>query len=374
MVKKLGLIVNPIAGMGGRVGLRGSDGQEILNRAVELGAVRESPKRAVAALTNLTRIRSNIELVTYPHEMGEEEARECGFDPVVIGSIERGHTTAGHTQNAAREMLKAKMDLLLFAGGDGTARDIYEIVGTRMPALGIPAGVKIHSAVYATSPKNAGHLAARYLGGSSSGVSLCEAEVMDIDEESFRKNRLMARLYGYLKIPYEKGMVQDAKTGSGPGEEAAMVAIAWDIINSMNDDELYIVGPGTKTRAIMDRLGLKNTLLGVDAVSNKRLVGLDLNEAQLLKMIEGRKARIVIGVIGRQGYIFGRGNQQISPKIINQAGKENIKVVATKSKVFSLRGAPLLVDTGDDEVNEMLTGYIQVTSGFGETIVLKVES
>lgn len=366
--------MNPVAGMGGRVGLKGSDGQEILRRARELGAKPESPGRAVEALGRIAGIKSNIELIAYPCEMGEDEARECGFNPTVIGSIKSGKTTSQDTKRAAREMLGSKVDLLLFAGGDGTARDVCDVIGDKIPVLGIPAGVKIHSAVFGTSPKSAGDLAAGYLDSEPSVVRLRQAEVMDIDEQAFRENRLSARLYGYLRIPYQRAMVQDAKAGSVPGEEASIEAIACEIINDMEDDCIYIIGPGTTTGAIMERLGLKNTLLGVDAVYERKLVGSDLSESQLLKMIEGKKAKIVVSVIGRQGYIFGRGNQQISAEVIAKVGRENITVVACNNKLLSLRGSPLLVDTGDDKVNKLLTGYIPVVTGLGERVVLKVVS
>ena len=371
-MKKLGLIVNPVAGMGGRVGLKGSDGPEIMIRAKALGAVPDSPRRAVTALRTLSHIRENIELITYPCEMGEEEAKASGFTPTVLGSIESGRTTAGDTERAAGEIQRAGVDLLLFAGGDGTARDIYNGIGDRLPVVGIPTGVKIHSAVYATSPKNAGHLTAKFLVDAPGSIRLRDAEVMDIDEQAYRQNRVSARLYGYLRVPYEKGLVQDAKAGSDPGEEAAMAAIAYEVIDGMEGDCLYIIGHGTTTRTIMETLRLENTLLGVDVISNKKIVGSDLNEKQLLKLIEGMKTKIVVSIIGRQGYIFGRGNQQISPVVIKKAGKENIIVVATKNKIFSLQGRPLLVDTGDDDVNDALSGYIQVISGPAERIVLKV--
>ncbi len=374
MKKKLGLIVNPIAGMGGKVGLKGSDGEEILKKARELGAKPESPRRAVDALKSLIRSKENIELITYPYEMGEDESKECGLTPTVIGSIKRGETTSEDTKNAAQELLGREVDLLLFAGGDGTARDIYNVIGDKIPALGIPSGVKIHSAVYATSPRNAGELAFVYLDNESPTIPLLEAEVMDIDEQSFRENRLSARLYGYLKIPYKKRMIQCAKAGGCAGEQESIDAIAYDVINNMEDECLYIIGTGTTTRAIMEKLGLRNTLLGVDVVYNKKLIGSDLNESQLLEMIEGKKAKIVVGVIGRQGYLFGRGNQQISAEVIKKVGKENIIVIATMEKILSLRGNPLLVDTGDAEIDGMLTGYLRVTSGLGESIVLKVES
>ena len=372
--KKLGLIVNPVAGMGGKVGLKGSDGRELLDRALKLGAIPESPKRTIEALRKITPIKDKIHLITYPHEMGEDEAEACGLHHTVLGSITKGQTTARDTLNAARDMLGKKMDLLLFAGGDGTARDIYDAIGDRIPALGIPTGVKMHSAVYAINPPNAGILAAKYLESNLIYFPIQEAEVMDIDEQSFRENRLVAKLYGYLKVPYERGIIQDAKMGSDPGDRSEMDGIAHDFIKNIEDDILYIIGPGTTTRAIMDALGLQNTLLGVDAIRNKRLLGSDLNETQLLHMIKGKKAKIVVTVIGRQGYLFGRGNQQISAELIRQVGKDNIIVIATKNKIASLRGSPLLVDTGDDDLNHQLEGHIQVASGPSERFVMKVES
>jgi predicted polyphosphate/ATP-dependent NAD kinase len=372
--KKLGLVVNPIAGMGGRVGLKGSDGQEILDQAKKLGAQPESPKRTVLALKRLISIKQDFELITCPCDMGENEALECNLTPTVIEGEKKGPTSDKDTKHAASEMLRRRVDLLLFAGGDGTARDIYSVIGDNLPALGIPSGVKIHSAAYAMSPGKAGELAVHYLSETSSEVCLTEAEVMDIDEQSFRENQLSARLFGYLKVPFLKRMLQGPKAGGCAGEQEALNAIATEVINNMENDCLYIVGTGTTTRAVMDHLGLDNTLLGVDAVYNKALVGSDLNEAQLLSMLEGKMAKIIVGVIGNQGYIFGRGNQQISAKVINKVGKDNILVLATLEKIATLKGAPLFVDTGDEKLDRELSGYMPIISGLGERVMLKVES
>jgi len=372
--KKLGLIVNPIAGMGGKVGLKGSDGQEIITKAKHLGARPESPKRAVDALSRLVPLKESLEIITYPYDMGENEARECGLNPIVIGKIKKGKTSEEDTKKAAVDMFRFGVDLLLFAGGDGTARDVYSVIGDRLPVLGIPSGVKIHSAVYGSSPRKAGELAALYLKGTSSEFCIKEAEVMDIDEQSFRENMLSARLFGYLKIPYIKRMVQSAKAGGCAGEKQALDAIAADVINNMAEDYLYIIGPGTTTKTVMDHLGLGNTLLGVDAVYNRELMGSDLNESQLLELLRGKKAKIVVSIIGSQGYIFGRGNQQISAEVIEIVGRENIFVLATMEKITTLKGAPLLVDTGDTKVDKILSGYMQVISGLGERIMFKVDS
>jgi len=371
--KKLGLIVNPIAGIGGRVGLKGSDGPIILQKAIELNAKSESPERAIEALKRLVDIKEEIELITYPYQMGEEEAKIAGFCPRVIGQIKRNETTANDTQKAALAMLDLKVDLILFSGGDGTARDIYQAIHKSLPVLGIPSGVKIHSAVYATSPKNAGNLAYLYLKENTKKMQIGEAEVMDIDEEAFRNNRLSAKLYGYLKVPYEKNLLQGGKTGSSPSEDSEVEAIASEVINLMEKDYLYIIGSGTTIQPIMKKLGLTNTLLGVDAIYNFKLIGSDLNENEILTLMKGKKTKIIVTIIGGQGYIFGRGNQQISSNVIKKVGKENILVVATKSKIISLRNKPLLVDTGEEKINQMLSGYIKVITGINERMLVKID-
>jgi len=372
MKKKLGLVVNPVAGIGGRVGLKGSDGVEIQRKALELGAVPESLDRAVQALERIKVLKNEIELITYPGEMGAEAALKCDFQPTVIGLITSGKTTAKDTQEAARRMQQLSVSLLLFAGGDGTARDIYNAIGQELPVLGIPAGVKIHSAVFATSPRSAGDLAALYLQGHVS--RLREAEVMDIDEEAVRQGIVSAKLYGYLMIPFQRRLVQGLKTASNPGEQASLGAIACDIVDKMQDDCLYIIGPGTTTRAITSRLGLPKTMIGVDVVLGRKLLTADVNESQLLELLEEgrRKARIIVTPIGGQGYLFGRGNQQISPKVIRTVGKENIIVVSTVEKINSLGGRPFLVDTGDQAVDRMLSGYVKVVTGYNEQVIYRV--
>lgn len=367
--KKLGLIVNPIAGIGGRVGLKGSDGAEIQKKALELGAVPQSLNRAIEALEIVKSIKNDVELVTYPSEMGEDAAKKCGLDPIVIGSIIKGKTTAEDTKNAAKEMLRMGVDIILFAGGDGTARDIYDAVGEAVTVLGIPAGVKIQSATFAINPRNAGELAVLYLRG---GCDVREVEVMDIDEEAVRHGIVSAKLYGYLKIPFQKRLIRGAKVPSSGGDMESMEAIAHEVVNRMKNDYLYIIGPGTTTKAIASKLGLNKTLIGVDVVFKGKLVGIDVNEAQLLRLIENRNAKIIVTPIGGQGYIFGRGNQQISPEVIKKVGKDNIMVVATPEKINLLRGRPLLVDTGDWEVDKMLKGYVRVITGYNEEIIYKV--
>ncbi len=381
----IGLIVNPVAGIGGRVGLKGSDGIEVQRRALALGAVPQASARAAQALERLQPLADRLQVLTYPAEMGEEAVRAAGLTPTVIGAIRSGETTAEDTVAAARAMQREGVDLLLFAGGDGTARDIYRAVGTDPVVLGIPAGVKIHSAVYAVSPQGAGSLALAYLQGRVTSVR--EAEVMDLDEDAFRQGVVAARLYGYLRVPYKTNLVQSLKMATPGGASAA--GIAADVVDRLEPGVLYIIGPGTTTRAITDELGLEKTLLGVDVVAvgertaedGKPEVGLaavDANEAQLLALTKGRRAKIVVTLIGGQGYLFGRGNQQISPRVIEQVVADpqrpydDIWVVSTKEKLYALGHRPLLVDTGDRAVDEMLCGYVQVVTGYNERVVRKV--
>ena len=371
-MKRLGLIVNPVAGMGGRVGLKGSDGEDIIKRAVELGAVKLSPGRAVEALRRIARIKEQVEVITYPSEMGEDEAREAGFQPTVIGSIAHDSTTREDTIEAARTMAEMGVDLIMFAGGDGTARDLVEAVDGDVPVLGIPAGVKIHSGVFAINPADAGELAALYLEGGP--VKLRELEVMDIDEEAFRDDRLSARLYGYLKVPYVEAMVQNTKSGSTTTDGFSLEGIAADIVEEMEDDVIYVLGPGTTVRPIAERLGLSKTLLGVDVVLNGEIIASDANEEKLLELIDGKEARVIVTVIGGQGFVFGRGNQQISPQVIRSVGVENITIIATPGKLAALQGRPLLVDTGDPELDEMLSGYAKVVTEYGRRVVYRVKA
>lgn len=367
-MKKLGLIVNPVAGIGGRVGLKGSDGEKIQEKAIELGAVPLSPKRTIEALEA---IESEVpfKIITYPGNMGEYEAKAAGYLPEVIGSIDSETTSASDTMKAATDMLRKNIDLLVFAGGDGTARDIYESIDSKVPVIGIPAGVKIHSGVFSINPRSAGIIVRNFLSGQS---NTREAEVMDIDEEAFRSNEVAARLYGYMITPYNFELIQGTKEAVGHQEDYVLDAIALDIIENMDESTTYILGPGTSIRPIANKLSINKTLLGVDLIKNKKLLVKDANEKQILREIEGSPAKIIISVIGGQGFIFGRGNQQISPKVIRIVGKNNFIILATPEKLASLRGRPMRIDTGEPELDEELQGFYKIWTGYGKRTVYRV--
>ncbi|HII85970.1 TPA: ATP-NAD kinase family protein [Candidatus Bathyarchaeota archaeon] len=345
--KIVGLVVNPIAGMGGTVGLKGTDGKAILKNAIALGAKPLAPVRTTTFLSELNSIASNIHLVVGAGLMGEQEAQSCGFKYTVVGE-EKAETSSADTKEISAKIVAGKADLLVFCGGDGTARDIMDAADNKLPVLGVPTGVKMHSAVFAVDPKAAAQITSRFLSGE---LSLREAEVMDIDEEAFRTGRVSAELYGYLLVPYESHLIQEAKMASliTDSELRNQAAIAVYIIETMKPDTVYIIGPGTTTRTIGDLLDEKKTLLGVDVFINKRIVAHDVNETQIMQAIRRRSAQIVVTPIGGQGFLFGRGNQQISPRVIRRVGLENITVVATNSKMRSLK--TLRTDTGDSQLD-----------------------
>lgn len=369
-MKKLGVLINPVAGMGGAVGLKGTDGPELLERAKLLGALPQADKRAGVALATLARLGDSLEVFTYGGAMGESAVAASGLSPKIVGSAPSSLSTPEDTREAARKMAACAVDLLLFAGGDGTARDIYDAVGSSLTTLGIPAGVKIQSAVFAISPAVAGRVAESYLSGGISRTK--QAEVMDINEDDYRREILSARLYGYLQIPDASHRLQNRKATSAPSERSVQQAIAAEIVERMTDDCCYIVGPGTTCRTLMEMLGLDNSLLGVDIIRAQRSIGKDMSEREILDFVDDAKCKLILTPVGGQGFLLGRGNQQISPDVIRSVGKGNIIIMATSDKLSSLRGRPLLVDTGASDCDSYLCGYYQVVTGYREVTVYKV--
>jgi predicted polyphosphate/ATP-dependent NAD kinase len=367
--KTIGFIVNPVAGMGGAVGLKGTDGKQILKKAISLGAKPVATQRAEAFLAELARA-DDLNLLVGARSMGELEAKKCGLTYEAVGDG-KNQTTSEDTESMAKTMLTKGIDLLVFCGGDGTARDILKAVGTKVPVLGVPTGVKMHSAVFAITPIAAAKITLRYLW---MGLSLREAEVMDIDEQAFREGHLSAELYGYILTPFEPHLIQGNKMESPTTENELrnQAAIAVYIIEEMKPETLYIIGPGTTTRTIVDLLDQKKTLLGVDIIQNKKIIAADVNERKILEALESSAAKIVVTPIGGQGFIFGRGNQQISSTAIRQTGIDNIVVVATKSKLDRLRS--LRVDTGDSELdNEFRAHPILAITDYKAFQKMKVE-
>lgn len=373
-MKKLGLLINPVAGMGGSVGLKGTD--HMVEEAIRRGAKPRANDRVCQALKELLEIKNELEIVTCPGDMGEDTAKSMGFRTTVLHTGGRRSlkdlfdSSRTDTIVLSKAMEEAGVDLLLFAGGDGTARDIYEGVGTELPALGIPAGVKIHSPVYAKNPQSAGDLAKLWLTGKVTKTA--EQEVLDIDEELYRQEIINTRLYGYLSVPLEHVFTQNRKAPTPLSETASIESIAHEIVEHMEEDTYYLIGAGTTTRGVMQMLGLKNTLIGVDLIRNKELMANDIYGDKILDFIKGKKTKLIVTVTGGQGFLFGRGNQQITPEVIREIGKENIIILATKAKIAEFHHQPFLVDTPDEELNKELCGYYRVITAYGEFTMCRV--
>lgn len=370
----LGLVINPIAGIGGSVALKGSDGEGIAEQAIALGATAKSNVRALLALEILLPYKDNLTIYTVSDGMGENCAKALGFTTQVIHQVENEITSEGDTEQAVKKLITQDIDLLLFAGGDGTARNVCHIVEDKFPVLGIPAGCKIHSGVYAITPKAAGRVVELMI--TNQLVSLTDADVMDIDENLFRQGIVKAKRYGEMQVPSELRYIQAVKSGGKESDELVLQDIAADIISKM-DDELFIIGSGSTTAFVMEELALDNTLLGVDAVCEQTLVSSDLTEPNLWQLIQPYQqgqVKLVITLIGGQGHIFGRGNQQLSPRVIRMIGKENIYIIATKTKLNALEARPLIADTGDSELDIELSGYLPVITGYNDQVLYPVAS
>ncbi|WP_417436961.1 ATP-NAD kinase family protein [Idiomarina abyssalis] len=368
----VGLIINPYAGIGGALALKGSDGADIREKALSAGAEKKASKRAETALQLLQPYKQQLNFVTAENEMGADSLNTLGFSFESVYSAAESPSSPEDTKKAVSEIIAHKVDILLFAGGDGTARDIYEVVPEQQLVLGIPAGVKIHSGVYAISPTAAGRVIEKILQGELSSIH--NADVMDIDEEAFRKGTVKARRFGEMSVPAELEYVQAVKMGGKESDELVLDDIAAEVIERV-DDELLVMGSGSTVEAVMQAMGHENTLLGVDLVQDDNLLASDVTESRLYDEVSQHKTgsiKLVITLIGGQGHLFGRGNQQLSPRVIRHIGKDNIWVVATKTKLQALNNKPLRVDTGDAELDSSLSGTIRVITGYHDEVLMPV--
>jgi predicted polyphosphate/ATP-dependent NAD kinase len=362
---KLGLIINPIAGMGGRVGLKGTDGKDTLKKAIDKGAKPIAQERAREALSSLKNL--DVEWYTWGGKMGESLLREIEYSFEILGKPEKDVTSSKDTKNAVQAMLAYGVDLIVFVGGDGTAVDILEEVNQDIPILGVPSGVKMYSAVFTSTPMAASKLLRDFVKGNA---PLSEREVMDIDEEAYRKGILDAELKGYAITPYESSLVLSEKQATFKPDEGLMKeSIAERIVEEMKSGELYILGPGSTVKAITDILGLEKTLLGVDLICDKNLIFKDVDEQTILNNLL-EENWILVSPLGGQGSVLGRGNQQISARVVKKVGAAKLVIVATPVKLQGLQN--LAVDTGDYELDEELRGYHRVIVGRHETKLVKI--
>ncbi|MCZ6617097.1 MAG: NAD(+)/NADH kinase [Gammaproteobacteria bacterium] len=371
---KIALLINPVAGIGGSVGLKGSDGRAVQSRAAALGGEARGVARARRTLVRSAEVLEQIDWVTWGGSMvglllDEFEA------PGVVLETPVDEPTANDTRRAAERFLFEKVDLLIFAGGDGTARDVLAAVETKLPVLGIPAGVKMHSGVFATTPEVAGEVLIRLVRGGLVRSTL--ADVRDLDETALRAGQLRPRFYGELAVPELGGFLQHTKQGGRENELMALDEITADVVARMEGNNgVYVLGPGSSVMAVKRALGMDASLMGVDVWQEGNQLGKDVNARWLHDRIltDDRQAPVLVVSFTRdQGFLFGRGNQQLSARFLKQLPRASVWVIGTRSKLLSLAGRPLLIDTDDAELDREWSGLIEVTTGYEDRLWYRVD-
>ena len=366
---RVGLLMNPCAGIGGPAGLKGSDGPVVQARARAQGIESQVCRRVVMALQPLQAALGEIHWVTCSGAMGESALKDLGVEDGEVVYVAPSVTQGLDTQQATRALQAAKLDLLLFAGGDGTARDVLDAATADQTILGIPCGVKMHSGVFANHPLAVAEIIQDMMAGRL--LSAVLGEVRDIDEVAFRTGRVLAKFYGELQIPAALSYIQSTKVGGRESEGLAQQEIAADFVESMQPQVTYFMGSGQTVAAIMAALGLPNTLLGVDVICHSAVLQEDVTSLDLLRWTTQGPCRIVVTVIGGQGHVFGRGNQQFSPEVIRAVGLPAIDVVATKTKLEGLQRPYVIVDTGDQDLDQTLSGVHRIRTGYNDAVLMR---
>jgi predicted polyphosphate/ATP-dependent NAD kinase len=370
-VIRVGLVINPVAGLGGPAGLKGSDGEDIQQEALRRGAIPHSTDRAVSFLRELVRLNVRHELVCGPGPLGEDATREAGLgrSAVVVPVAVTGTTTASHTRAVVTELSALELDVITFVGGDGTARDVAACLDPDDVVLGIPAGVKMQSGVFARSPESAAALVAQL---AQDRASTSTAEIVDIDEQARRQGIISSTLYGRVKVLGSGRQVQGGKLGSRPESRDSLAGLAKECHTRMDRDALCLLGPGTTVSAVANGLNLKSTLLGVDVVHRGRVIAADCSAAQLHDLTRGQRIQVVLSPIGGQGFLFGRGNQQLDAQILHQLDPQDVFIVCTPEKLGELGGGPLYVDVEDAVLRSKFTGLRRIITGFRQEAVVQL--
>lgn len=370
---RLGLIVNPFAGVGGPAAWKGSDASAVQQAASQGSLKLTAPARADTFLKALKPVWPRLEVLTVPGAMGEEACRAVQLGYQLIDYTPANPSRYQDTEQAVSRLVAARVDLLVFIGGDGTARDVCRVVGENQVALGVPAGVKMHSGVYAVNPQAAAEVVKQMVAGEL--VSVDEREVRDIDEAAFRQGIVKSCYFGAMQVPDAVRYVQQVKQGGREVEALVLEDIAADMAESLDEETLYIFGPGSTTHEVLQSLQWPSTLLGIDVFRQGQRLKADASADDLQALMAAHEGPVALFVtaIGGQGHIVGRGNQQLTPALLHRIGRDNVQVLATKTKLQNLQGRPLLMDSGDSELDEAWSGYIRVLTGYHDAVLYPVE-
>jgi predicted polyphosphate/ATP-dependent NAD kinase len=377
MVSKIGFVINPISGMGGKVGLKGTDG--VLDQAIKLGAKSVAPEKAYETLKEFISNNSknhDIKWYTCKGIMGSDILDKVDIKNFeIVYSPLKEKTASDDTKNACKQFLDKNVDLILFCGGDGTARDIFTVISNKLPILGIPSGVKMHSGVFGITAIASGKMLKEFV---KKNLTIGDAEIMDLDEERYRKGEWNIKLFGIAKGIVEPTYIQ---VGKSTFESVSDNEIRDELFEHISDEidnncnYLFLFGSGGTIDYIASKIGNKNTLLGIDAVYHKKTIKSDLNEDDIVKLLEKYpKVKLLLSPIGAQGFILGRGNLQLSPRVIKKIGLDNIIIVSTPAKLASI---PIIrVDTGDEELDKMFAEkeFMMVVIGYRLSRVVKIQT
>lgn len=369
-----GLLVNPVAGIGGRVALKGSDGSDIQALARARGGSPRGVERALRALRAAGVAAADVRWLTWGGSMGEDVFRAANLPVSVLG---QPHDPPGaeDTQQAALAMLAAGADLIVFCGGDGTARDLLLALEQRLPVLGVPAGVKMHSGVFATTPEAAGEVVRTLVAGGL--VRRALAEVRDLDEAALRQGIVKPRFYGELAIPEMGGFLQHTKEGGRESEALALEEIVAEVVERVRAEPgIYVLGPGSSMAAVKRALGMQPTLIGIDVLAHGRQVGSDVDAAWLERYLAEADGpgTLIVSFTRQQGFLLGRGNQQLSPAVLRSIGRDRLWVLGTRTKLLSLEGRPLLIDTDDGALDLAWGGLVEVITGYEDRMLYRIDA
>lgn len=357
---RIGIVVNPIAGMGGRVALHGTDDDAVV-RARGAGALPVARERMSAMLGELVALRPTLAVSVAGGPMGADLMPAPWDVTVVSAPVKR--TSAADTREAVRAFVTAGVDLVVFGGGDGTARDVAEELAGRIPMLGVPCGVKMHSGVFATDPRAAARVISRFL---TSPDQRRAVDVLDAAADG------VVRMASAL-IPDIPEGIQHGKSTAASG--AGLAGLGRWLAARMQPDRRYLLGPGTSVAHISAALGLPASRLGVDVVQDGRLMAADASEATLCGLLrDDTPATLILGVVGGQGFLLGRGNQQLSPAVLSMIGPDNIDIIASADKIAALSPPELHIDLDDAQLAAKISGFHRVWTGPRRSTVLRVVS
>lgn len=394
---RLGLLVNPVAGAGGPLALKGSDDlpaalrerlqdlaqsgrapaqQRVLDMLMHLAPGETGQDAGAAGCSAAGRATSPdvapraLHWVTVAGAMGEQVLRQAGLACEVLPLSMAAPSVADDTRRAAQALHAAGVDLLLFAGGDGTARDVCAAIGVHVPVLGIPAGVKMHSGVFAINPQGAAAVLQLLRDGHWVGIEV--AEVRDIDESGLQQGRVRARHYGEMRVPVAPRYLQQVKCSGREVEELVVAEIVADVVERLQPGVRYVLGPGTTTAAVLTALGLPATLMGVDVIADGALLAADATADTLLRLAEQGTMQVLLSPTGGQGSLIGRGNQQLSPALLRHVGRAGVQVLASHAKLDELAGRPLRLDTGDAALDAEWSGWWEIVTGYQQRVLYAV--